>query len=61
MPRHLVCLTFDFDALSSWIYRKSATPTQLSRGEFALVGADRILRLLDGAESGRPGSSRATR
>ena len=21
MPRHLVCLTFDFDALSSWIYR----------------------------------------
>ncbi len=47
MPRHLVCLTFDFDALSSWIYRSSATPTQLSRGEFALVGADRILRLLD--------------
>ncbi len=47
MSRHLVCLTFDFDALSSWIYRKSTTPTQLSRGEFALVGADRILRLLD--------------
>ena len=41
MPRHLVCLTFDFDALSSWIYRKSTTPTQLSRGEFALVGAER--------------------
>jgi peptidoglycan-N-acetylglucosamine deacetylase len=50
VSRYLVCLSFDFDALSSWIYRKMATPTQLSRGEFALVGAERILRLLDERE-----------
>jgi peptidoglycan/xylan/chitin deacetylase (PgdA/CDA1 family) len=46
MARHLVCLTFDFDALSSWIYRGATTPTPLSRGEFGAVGAERILALL---------------
>jgi peptidoglycan/xylan/chitin deacetylase (PgdA/CDA1 family) len=46
MPRHLVCLTFDFDGLSSWVFRKMVTPTPISRGEFAVVGADRILSLL---------------
>lgn len=46
MPRHLVCLTFDFDVVSSWIFRGLTTPTQISRGEFGLVGAERILRLL---------------
>ncbi|HEX5417846.1 MAG TPA: polysaccharide deacetylase [Chloroflexota bacterium] len=47
MARHLVCLTFDFDVLSSWIFRGQTTPTSLSRGEFGLVGAERILGLLE--------------
>lgn len=46
MPRHLVCLTFDFDALSLWIARGMATPTPISQGEFGAVGAERILALL---------------
>lgn len=45
MP-HYVCLTFDFDAVSAWIYRDMNTPTPISRGEFGLVGAARILALL---------------
>ena len=47
MPRHLVCLTFDFDALSLWIIRGLTTPTPLSRGEFGAVAAERLLALLD--------------
>ena len=47
MARHLVCLTFDFDVVSSWIYRGLNSPTQISRGEFGLIGAERILKLLE--------------
>lgn len=45
---HTVCLTFDFDALSVWLGdRGSATPAELSRGEYgARVGVPRILELL---------------
>lgn len=46
MPRHLVCLTFDFDVVSGWIARGMTTPTPISRGEMGLVGAKRILALL---------------
>jgi peptidoglycan/xylan/chitin deacetylase (PgdA/CDA1 family) len=46
MPRHIVCLTFDFDTQSGFIARGMTTPTPLSRGEFGLVGARRILALL---------------
>ncbi|MDP6516275.1 MAG: polysaccharide deacetylase, partial [Alphaproteobacteria bacterium] len=46
MATHIVCLTFDFDALSGWIARGLTTPTPISRGEFGVVGADRILALL---------------
>jgi peptidoglycan/xylan/chitin deacetylase (PgdA/CDA1 family) len=46
MPRHLVCLTFDFDALSLWIARGMTSPTPISQGEFGVVGAERILALL---------------
>jgi peptidoglycan-N-acetylglucosamine deacetylase len=46
MPRHLVCLTFDFDALSLWIARNITTPTPISQGEFGVVGAERVLALL---------------
>ena len=46
MPRHLVCLSFDFDALSLWIARGMTSPTPISQGEFGVVGAERILKLL---------------
>ena len=43
---HLACLTFDFDALSSWIYRGLTTPTAVSRGEFGAFAVPRLLELL---------------
>lgn len=46
MPRHIVCLTFDFDTQSGFIARGMTSATALSRGEFGLVGAQRILALL---------------
>jgi peptidoglycan/xylan/chitin deacetylase (PgdA/CDA1 family) len=46
MSRRIVCLTFDFDAVSGWISRGLTSPTPMSRGEFGLVGARRILALL---------------
>jgi len=46
MARHIVCLSFDFDALSGWIARGLTTPTPISRGEFGVVGAQRLLALL---------------
>lgn len=47
MGRHIVCITFDFDALSGWIARGMATPTPISRGEFGPnVALPRILALL---------------
>jgi peptidoglycan/xylan/chitin deacetylase (PgdA/CDA1 family) len=47
VPRHIACLTFDFDVWSGFTARGMATPTPVSRGEFGLVGARRILGLLD--------------
>jgi peptidoglycan-N-acetylglucosamine deacetylase len=46
MPRHIVCLTFDFDTQSGFIARGMTTPTSLSRGEFGAVGSRRILDFL---------------
>ena len=47
MARRIVCLTFDFDAMSGFIARGMTSPTPVSRGEFgANVGAPRILALL---------------
>ena len=46
MPRHIICLTFDFDTQSGFIARGMTSPTPLSRGEFGLVGARRILATL---------------
>ena len=47
MPRHIACLTFDFDAMSGFISRGMTSPSPISRGEFgANVGAPRILDLL---------------
>jgi peptidoglycan/xylan/chitin deacetylase (PgdA/CDA1 family) len=47
MARSIVCLTFDFDAMSGWIARGMTSPGPISRGEFGpQVGVPRILALL---------------
>jgi peptidoglycan/xylan/chitin deacetylase (PgdA/CDA1 family) len=46
MPRHIVCLTFDFDTMSGFIARGLTTPTALSRGEFGARAVPRILAFL---------------
>src|SRR5436853_7654569 len=47
VPRHIVCLTFDFDTQSGFIARGMTTPTPLSRGEFGgRVACARILKFL---------------
>lgn len=46
MPRHIACLSFDFDTWSGFAARGMTTPTPVSRGEFGLIGAGRILKLL---------------
>ena len=47
MPRHIVCITFDFDAMSGFVARGLTTPTSISRGEFGAVAVRRILPLLE--------------
>jgi peptidoglycan/xylan/chitin deacetylase (PgdA/CDA1 family) len=46
VPRHIVCLTFDFDTMSGFIARGLVTPTPLSRGEFGARASSRILAFL---------------
>jgi peptidoglycan/xylan/chitin deacetylase (PgdA/CDA1 family) len=46
VPRHIACLSFDFDTWSGFAARGLTTPTPVSRGEFGVVGAGRILDLL---------------
>ncbi len=47
MGKHLVALTFDFDAISGWIARGMDSPSPISRGEFGPnVALPRILDLL---------------
>ncbi len=46
MPRHIACLTFDFDAVSGMIAVGLRSPTPISRGEFGVVAVPRILDLL---------------
>jgi peptidoglycan/xylan/chitin deacetylase (PgdA/CDA1 family) len=46
MARLLVCITFDFDAMSGFISRGMTTPTPISRGEFGVVASARILELM---------------
>lgn len=42
-----VCLSFDFDAISVWIGpRGSTSPSAISRGEYAVLGVERILKVL---------------
>jgi peptidoglycan-N-acetylglucosamine deacetylase len=46
MPRHLICITFDFDTMSGLMARGLTTPTPVSRGEFGAAAVPRILALL---------------
>jgi len=46
MARLLVCVTFDFDAMSGLMARGLTTPNYISRGEFGPVAIPRILDLL---------------
>ena len=46
MPRHIVCLSYDFDTQSGFIARGMTTPTPLSRGEFGALASRRILNFL---------------
>ena len=46
MPRHIVCLSYDFDTQSGFIARGMTTPTPLSRGEFGALASRRILDFL---------------
>jgi len=46
MAKHLICIGFDFDAVSGFISRGLTTPTPMSRGEFGPVAIPRILDLL---------------
>lgn len=47
LPRATVCLSFDFDAISVWIGPRGATsPSAISRGEYAVLGVERILKVL---------------
>lgn len=44
--RHLVSITFDFDTVALWLALGQTSPTPISRGEFGVVGAERLLTLL---------------
>ena len=46
MPQHFVCLTFDFDNASPAIAREMTTPTMISRGDFGMVAAERLVALM---------------
>lgn len=47
MPSSIVCLSFDFDALSVWFSYEQTSPNMLQRGEYgARVGVPRLLDLL---------------
>ena len=45
MARHIVCLTLDFDTMSPFIARGLTSPSLLSRGEFGVIGAARLIEL----------------
>ncbi len=47
LARATVCLSFDFDAISVWIGpRGSNSPSAISRGEYAVLGVKRVLKVL---------------
>jgi peptidoglycan-N-acetylglucosamine deacetylase len=44
--QHFVCLTFDLDNASPFIARGLTSPSMISRGDFGIVGTQRLLELL---------------
>ena len=58
--RHIVCLTFDFDAISGFIARGQTTASWISRGEFGAhmvvesVNDGPVTILIDSADFDRP-------
>jgi peptidoglycan-N-acetylglucosamine deacetylase len=46
MAEHFVCLTFDLDNAAPFIAMGLTTPTMISRGDFGVVGTQRLLELL---------------
>jgi peptidoglycan/xylan/chitin deacetylase (PgdA/CDA1 family) len=47
MTKLSVCLTFDVDGMSAWIgTMKTKNPSALSRGEFTIMGTQRVLAFL---------------
>lgn len=44
---HLVCISLDFDTVALWQAMGQTTPTPISRGEFGVVVAARLLDLFD--------------
>ena len=45
-PQLSCCITFDFDAMSSWIGTvKTQNPSMISRGQFGAVALPRLLSL----------------
>ena len=47
MSEHLVCITLDFDTVSLWLAMGQTSPTPISRGEFGVVAAGRLLDLFE--------------
>jgi peptidoglycan/xylan/chitin deacetylase (PgdA/CDA1 family) len=47
MPNGIINLTFDFDALSFWVYRGQTSPANISRGEFGAHAIERLLYLFE--------------
>ena len=45
MAEHYVCITLDFDTFSVWSGMGQNSPTPISRGEFGVVAAPRLLKL----------------
>ncbi len=52
MPRHLVSITLDFDTVALWLAMGQTSPTPISRGEFGVVAAERLLALFEQAGIG---------
>ncbi len=50
MAQHFVCLTFDLDNTSGGIARGMTTPTMISRGDYGMVGTERLVKLLAAQE-----------
>ena len=44
--KNTVCLSFVYDTITGFVSRNQTTPSYISRGEFGIIGAERLLKLL---------------